>query len=52
LILGITASALAEGNIGSAFRHRDIFTPFFVILASTIISDMIFGEKLPEEGAE
>lgn len=41
LIVGITASALAEGNIGSAFRHRDIFTPLFVIFASAIICDFM-----------
>lgn len=41
LIVGITVSALAEGNIGSAFRHRDMFTPFVAIFASAIISDLI-----------
>jgi len=50
--VGVIVSALAEGNIGSALRHRDIFTPFFVILASTIISDMIFDKRLSKEGAE
>lgn len=40
LAIGITVSALAEGNIGSAFRHRDMFTPFVAIFASAIISDL------------
>lgn len=31
---GIILSSLAEGNIGSAFRHRDMFTPFIIVLAS------------------
>ena len=41
LAIGITASAMAEGNIGSAFRHRDMFTPFFAIFSAAIISDLI-----------
>jgi len=49
LSIGIFVSALAEGNIGSAFRHRDIFTPFFVIFASAVIADLISSkESLPE----
>jgi len=45
LVIGITANAMAEGNIGSAFRHRDIFTPFFVMLASTTIHDFLNDRK-------
>lgn len=40
LIIGITVNALAEGNIGSAFRHRDIFVPFLAILASNMIAGL------------
>lgn len=40
LSMGIVISAMVEGNIGSAFRHRDVFSPFFIILASGVLSEL------------
>lgn len=37
---GIVASSLAEGNIGAAFRHRDVFSPFFIICASAAAGEL------------
>jgi hypothetical protein len=34
LAIGICFCAMIDGNIGSAFRHRDFFTPLFIILAA------------------
>lgn len=41
LTMGVTISALVEGNIGAAFRHRDVFTPFFIIFGASAISMLI-----------
>ncbi|GEM_PF-6965961 len=45
LSLGILVCSLAEGNVGAAFRHRDIFTPLVIILASTVAHDMFFRRE-------
>ncbi|MCX5677978.1 MAG: glycosyltransferase family 39 protein [Candidatus Omnitrophica bacterium] len=41
LFAGVIVHAMAEGNIGAAFRHRDLFTPFFLVLASPVIAVII-----------
>jgi hypothetical protein len=43
LAAGIITISLVEGNVGAAFRHRDIFAPFIIILASAAIVDMRRG---------
>jgi len=45
LIAGILVNSLAEGNVGAAFRHRDVFTPFFIIFAAITINDLISDMK-------
>ena len=50
LILGISVNSMAEGNIGAAFRHRDVFTPLLVIMASGIMSELLRGEKISGKG--
>jgi 4-amino-4-deoxy-L-arabinose transferase-like glycosyltransferase len=55
LAVGIVFSALAEGNIGAAFRHRDVFTPFFIILAAAVLEDLFYGDaevSSPSMGAK
>ncbi|MFH1996803.1 MAG: glycosyltransferase family 39 protein [Candidatus Omnitrophota bacterium] len=46
LLFGIVIRSLADGNIGAAFRHRDLFTPFFLIFASAAIKDLLGEKKL------
>jgi 4-amino-4-deoxy-L-arabinose transferase-like glycosyltransferase len=43
--LGIIAYSLAEGNMGGAFRHRDPFAPFFIIMASAAWSALLTDTK-------
>lgn len=38
LIIGVLVHAMAEGNIGAAFRHRDLFAPVFIVLASPVLA--------------
>ena len=45
LFIGIVINALVEGNIGSAFRHRDIFTVFFILFASSAFADLMCDMK-------
>jgi TM2 domain-containing membrane protein YozV len=40
---GVILQALAEGNIGAAFRHRDVFTAFFIIFASGVLAGIFHG---------
>lgn len=42
LAMSITINAIVEGNIGSALRHRDVFSPFFIIFASGVLSELFF----------
>ena len=46
LIVGITVRSFVEGNIGAAFRHRDIYTPFFIIFASLTIRNLMDKKTL------
>jgi hypothetical protein len=41
LAVGVIVHSMAEGNIGAAFRHRDIFTPIFIVLASPAIAGIM-----------
>jgi uncharacterized membrane protein YbjE (DUF340 family) len=50
LLIGIVVNSLADGNIGAAFRHRDMVTPLFIILASGVITDFLSDKKLLQEG--
>ena len=52
LIVGITINSLAEGNIGAAFRHRDMYTPIFIVVASAMLRNLIDGEKAWKIGRE
>jgi hypothetical protein len=49
LVIGIAINSLAEGNVGAAFRHRDAFTPMFIIIASgmasTLMSSVVSGNR-------
>lgn len=49
MVAGITISSLVEGNIGSAFRHRDVFTPFFILFASSFLSEQFYGAGNPDD---
>jgi hypothetical protein len=52
LVFGVATMSLVEGNIGAAFRHRDIFAPLFIIFASAAITDLLcdhYREKEPVE---
>lgn len=40
-----SALALVSGNIGTAFRHRDIVTPFYLIFAAAGLIYRIFPNK-------
>jgi hypothetical protein len=40
ITLGIVVISLLEGNVGAAFRHRDIFAPLFIVFASSVIYDL------------
>lgn len=42
--LATTAAALVSGNIGTAFRHRDLVVPFFLIFSSFGIERVFFKE--------
>jgi 4-amino-4-deoxy-L-arabinose transferase-like glycosyltransferase len=41
LTVGISVNAMAEGNIGSAFRHRDFYAPIFIVLASAMLDSLM-----------
>jgi hypothetical protein len=43
--------ALVEGNIGSAMRHRDLLTPFYLIFSSAGIVKVFKGKSPFEEEA-
>ena len=45
LAVGIVIISFVEGNIGAAFRHRDIFTPLFIIFAASTVYDLMRAEK-------
>lgn len=50
LFIGIMINAMVEGNIGSALRHRDVFSPFFIIFASSILSELIYTDDSGKRG--
>ncbi|MCM8761328.1 MAG: glycosyltransferase family 39 protein [Candidatus Omnitrophica bacterium] len=50
LVIGIGVNSMAEGNIGSAFRHRDLYSPLFIVLASAILDEFIRTKELKLEG--
>lgn len=45
ILLMTTLLALTEGNIGSAMRHRDLVTPFYLIFAATGLVK-VFNKKI------
>lgn len=52
LAIGVIINSMVEGNIGSALRHRDVFTPFFIILASSVLSELIFKPDDTDNGSK
>lgn len=45
LVIFIPLVAISEGNMGTVFRHRDIFMPFFILLGVTGFFRIAQGKK-------
>lgn len=46
LVIFFPLVAISEGNVGTAFRHRDMFMPFFTILGVAGYYKIRFGERI------